>query len=281
MAELSALDRWQRQIDRYREQQSREGPPSWEQQDGWYQRWVKENDYHQKTLPILLEKISPADRVLEIGPGTGAFTLPLVEAGAVVLGLEPSAAMRRSLHKNLRLKGLSQVQLLPDKVEESLEAIQNRGPFRAAMASFSLYNVREIDLVLETLLACSEQFWILLGTGIRSPWYQGLIDQFAGEDPLSAPQLNYLYPLLLERGILADVRILQASQNYVFESEQEMVDWWQSRLKTPESHKAKLTQALQMLAECRNGSLGIYNNRPLALVVIEEGNQIWKSQLDR
>lgn len=281
MAEPSALARWQRQIDRYREQQHTEGPPSWEQQDGWYDRWVRENDYHQKTLSYFLEKFSSGDRVLEIGPGTGALTLPLAEAGAVVLGLEPSAMMRHRLQKNLRLKGLSQVQLLPEKVEDSLETIQKRGPFRSALASFSLYNVREIDLVLETLLACSEQVWILLGTGIHSPWYRGLIEKFAGDDPISAPQLNYLYPLLLEMGILADVRILQASQNYVFENEKVMVDWWQNRLKTPESQKTQLTKSLQMLAERRNGSVGIYKNRLIALVVIEEKHHIWKSPPDR
>jgi len=274
MAELSALARWQLQIDRYREQQARQGPPSWEQEGGWYQRWVKENDYHQKTLSYLLEKISHGDRVLEIGPGTGACTLTLAEAGASILGLEPSASMRHRLQKNLRAKGLSQIQLLPEKVEESLQTIQQRGPFRAAIASFSLYNVREIGLVLETLLDCSEQVWILLGTGIRSPWYRGLIERFAREDPISAPQLNCLYPLLLERSILADVRILRVSQNYVFESEKEMVDWWQSRLKTPESQVTQLAQSLQMLAEPRNSSIGIYKNRPIALVVIEERNQI-------
>lgn len=274
MSEQSALLRWQQRVDQYREQQAREGPPIWEREQGWYDRWVRANNYHQKTLPYLLERVTPGDRVLEIGPGTGAFTLPLADAGADILGLEPSKNMRLSLQEKLQRKGLSNVDLLPVLVEESLEDIRQLGPFCLTMASFSLYNVREIDRVLETLLACSEQILILLGTGVTSPWYLALCSQFAEEKPISAPQLDFLYPLLMEIGILADVKILWSSQNYFYDDFESMLDWWQTRLKTPASRREELGQALEDLSESRNGKLGIYRSRPNALVVIEQQQQI-------
>ena len=276
MTESPALARWQGRIDQYREQQACQGPPMWERDDGWYGCWVDGNDYHQQVLPYLIENLSPGDRVLEIGPGTGAFTVPLADASADILCLEPSKKMRQNLETKLQKRRLTNIEILPGKVESSLDVIEQQAPFQLTLASFSLYNVREIDQVLKALLICSQRIYILLGTGARTPWYRALIQEFAGEEPISAPQLDLLYPLLLEMGILADVRIIQASQNYLFLNEEDLVEYWQDRLNTPISLRGDLAQALSKLTVQRNGQLGIFSSRPVALVVIERKNQIEK-----
>lgn len=97
--------------------------------------------------------------------------------------------MRRSLQEKIKGNGLTNVELLPVQVEKSLEIIQQQGSFRLTFASFSLYNVREIDRVLKTLLNRSQQIWILLGTGFSSPWYRLLYQQFTAEKSPSAPSL--------------------------------------------------------------------------------------------
>lgn len=274
MTEKPALIRWQRRIDQYREQLARRGPPIWEKEQGWYDRWVDCNDFHHQTLPYLTAHLSRGDKVLEIGPGTGAFTLPLAEAGADIVGLEPSGNMRDSLQAKLKERGLSSVVLLPISVEESLDTIHRRGPFQHTLASFSLYNVREIDRVLETLLACSEQIFILMGTGASCPWYRALYEQFAVEEPISAPQLDFLYPLLLEMRILADVHIVWSSHNSLYDDQESMLDWWQEKIELPRTCRAELDRVLQDYATHRNGQLGIYRKRPHALVVIEQRKQI-------
>lgn len=274
MCERSALESWQARIAGYRSQQSRQGTPLWERDPTRYELWVEANDYYQKSLPCLVEKLNPGDRVLEIGPGNGVFTIPLAEAGVGILAIEPSESMRKSLLLNLQERKLKNVDVLAGWLEDSLDYIQQQAPFRMVLASFSLYNVREINRVLQTLLSCCELACVLLGTGIRSSWYQDLIDNFAGEEPISAPQLDLFYPLLLEMGIIADVRMLSVSQNYIYDNEQAMVEDWQARLKTPASQRERLARTLSDLAEYRNGKLGIYRNRPLALVVIEQENQI-------
>ena len=274
MTESPALARWQKRIDQYREQQGRKGSPLWDRDNGWYDHWVERNDYHQLVLPYLTRNSTEGEKILEIGPGTGAFTIPLAVAGAEILCFEPSRKMGESLEVGLKGRRLSNVEILQAKVEDSLNIIQEKGPFQQALASFSLYNVREIDRVLETLLACSQRIIILLGTGTRSPWYQTLIREFAGEEPISVPQLDLLYPLLLEMDILADVRIILASQNYLYGTEEDMESSWQEKLNTPSSRRERLTQALQDLSETRDGRLGIYRSRPLALVAIEPQKQI-------
>ena len=274
MIESPALTRWQQRVDQYREQQSRYFPPLWDRNIGWYERWVEGNDYYHKLVSYLAPDIPEGAKILEIGPGTGAITIPLAEAGADILCLEPSKKMAKSLETELNKRRLSNVEILPVKVEDSLNLIQHRAPFQQTLASFSLYNVREIDRVLETLLVCSQRIVILLGTGARSPWYQALIREFAGEEPISAPQLDLLYPLLLDMGILAEGRILPSSQNYLYDSEEEMVNSWQEKLNAPSSRRERLTLALRDLSETRDGKLGIYQSRPLALVTIERQKQI-------
>lgn len=277
MAEFPALVRWQERIDHYRAQQDRQGPPLWEEKNDLYDRWVEENNYHQKVIPYLATNSIKGEKILEIGPGTGAFTIPLAEAGAEILCLEPSRKMCESLEAKLDKKRLSNVTILQAKVEDSLDVIQQRAPFQQTLASFSLYNVQDIARVLNTLLVCSQRINILLGTGVRSYWYQALIRKFGGEEPVSAPQLDLLYPLLLEMGIVADVRIVPASQNYLYENEQVLVDYWQARLNTISALREDLAHALKELMELRNGKLGIFQSRPLALVVIERQKQIQNS----
>lgn len=269
MTESPALARWQKRIDQYRKQQGSKGPPLWERDNGGYDRWVEGNDYHHQVLPYLTRYSTKGKKILEIGPGTGAFTIPLAEAGAEILCLEPSRKMGETLRSELKRRQLVKVEILQVKVEDSLDVVQERGPYQQVLASFSLYNVREIDRVLETLLACSQRIVILLGTGTRSPWYQTLISEFAAEESISAPQLDLLYPLLLEMDILADVSIIQTSQNYLYDSEKDMVSSWQKKLDTPSSRRERLAQALWDLSETRDGRLGIYQSRPLALVAIE------------
>jgi ubiquinone/menaquinone biosynthesis C-methylase UbiE len=55
----------------------------------------------------LLSKIQPGERVLDIGCGTGRFTVPLAELGAEVSALDISVGMLDVLRKKLRSKGLS------------------------------------------------------------------------------------------------------------------------------------------------------------------------------
>lgn len=275
---MSALERWQKRVDRYREERGRSGPPLWEREQNWYDRWVETNDYHSLLLPQLLNNLAIGGRVLEIGPGTGAFTIPLAEAGAAVLGLEPSGKMREKLRQNLAKNRLSGVEILPDKVETSLEVIQKRAAFQYALASFSLYNVREIDQVLEIVGACCTQLFILQGTGISSPLLRWITEKLDVKTPLRAPQLDLFYPLLLELGILADVRILWSSQNYLYDNEGSMLDSWQDKLELPSSRREDLALALSELTVHRNGQVGIFSRRPLALVTIEKQNQIQRNE---
>ncbi len=269
----TALEAWKQRIIACRRQRSQTDSKQWDRTAGWYDSWVQENDYVDRVFPYLQETLPADARVLEIGSGTGAFTLPLARAAREVLAIEPSQVMREHLDVNLQAAGLSNVNLLSGRIEESLPDIRSRGPFQLIFASFSLYNITDIDLVISNLLPLTRHLMILLGTGAPSIWSQDLYRQFSGEERVIPPQLDLLYPVLLEMGLYADVRILNGSQNYLYANEQALVDWWMERLKLPPSRRRELQDALRPLILKRDDQVGIFRERKMALVDIDREKQ--------
>lgn len=269
----TALEAWNQRIIACRRQRSQTDGEQWDRIADWYDSWVRGNDYVDKVFPYLKEALPAGARVLEIGSGTGAFTLPLAQAAEEVLAIEPSRTMREHLDNNLLAAGLSNVILLPGRIEDSLPDIQNRGPFQLIFASFSLYNIPDINLVIGDLLPLTGHLTILLGTGAPSIWSQDLYRQFSGEERVIPPQLDLLYPVLLEMGLYADVDILSASQNYLYDSEQALIDWWMERLKLMPSRRRELQDALRPLITKRDGKAGIFEVRKMALVDIDREKQ--------
>ena len=267
----TALEVWKQRIIACRRQRSQTDSEQWDRTASWYGSWVQENDYVDRVFPYLQEALPADARVLEIGSGTGAFTLPLARAAGEVLAIEPSRHMREHLDINLQAAGLSNVNLLPKRIEELLPDVQ--GPFQLIFASFSLYNISDIDLVIGGLLPLTRHLIILLGTGVSSIWSQELYRQFAGEERVVPPQLDLLYPVLLEMGLFADVRIINASQNYPYDNEKALIDWWMERLKLLSSRRRELQDALRPLISKRDGYVGIFQERNMALVDIDREKQ--------
>lgn len=241
----------------------------WSKMAAWYESWVLHNDYVDQTLPYILPFISPESRILEVGPGTGAFTIPLARCCAGLVAVEPAPGMRDALQSNLDRNLLSNVCIHPDCIENSLRLLSHMGPFDLTLASFALYNVEHILPVLEELVDHSSQLIILLGTGESTDWSRSLYEQFVNAPHAVPPQLDYLQPLLTETNLQYELQLLDCSNNYVFPDEGAMVDWWADRLRIKTEQYLHLQAALESLAEKRNGSIGIFSRRTIALVTIQ------------
>jgi SAM-dependent methyltransferase len=226
------------------------------------------NDYVELTVPRLMPLVHPGARVLEIGPGSGAFTLPLARISGEVVAVEPSAYMRTVLSRNLAAAEVENVHIVGDTIEEAIQKLD--GVFDLAFASYSLYNVESMDMIIRDLVGLARHVVLLMGTGEKRAWYQLLYRRFCGKDPASPPQYEYLYPLLLEMGIYADVQIYHTSHNYVFDSEDALFDWWQRQFHVSETDRGSLQAALSPLIEHRGPLVGIYARRRTALVWIEQ-----------
>lgn len=263
----TALCRWKEQIALCRAARLESEDQAWQRVAKWYGDWVRHNDYVDLVLPRLLAVLGPASRVLEIGPGSGAFTTPLARAAREVVAVEPSANMRAVLEHNLACAGIANVSLVSQQIEEAAETLS--GPFDLAFASYSLYNVEAIDVVMRHLMRLACHVVALMGTGERRDWYRDLYRRFRGEEPMPPPQVQYFYPVLTEMGIYADVQIFWTSYNYVYDSEEALVDWWMQHFHLSEADRENFAAALLPLTERRDGKIGIYHRSRAALVWME------------
>jgi SAM-dependent methyltransferase len=269
---LTAVQQWQEWIRNCRREQPESEEQVWQRLAAWYINWTRHNDYVEIVLPRLLKVVGPAARVLEVGPGSGAFTLPLAAAVREVVAVEPSPAMRNVLYQRLAEAGLANVHIIPQPIETGLTVIE--GCFDLALAAHSLYQVEPIEVVLRGLVDLAPHVAILMDAGEQREWYRALYRRFKGKEPFPYAHFRHFYPVLLAMDIYADVELLWTSFNYVYDCEDSMVDWWLDHFQLAEADRSGLQAALGRVAERRGEQIGIYDRCRTALIWIDRDRHI-------
>lgn len=270
---MTALERWQAQVRACRADRPESEEQVWQRLAQWFDDWARHNDYVARVLPHLLACVNNEARVLEIGPGSGAFTLPLARAVKQIVALEPSASMRRVLTDKLDEAWLTNVRIVPRAVEDGLAELD--GEFDLAFAAHSLYNVEPIDQVMRGLVRVARRVVILMGTGDEAGWQRALHLQFRGKPRVLPASFREFYPMLMEMGVYADVEILPTSFNYVYDNEDAMLADWQPRLQVDAARRDELRAALARYIERRGDALGIYSINRSALMWIEHERNVF------
>ena len=76
--------------------------PSWDDHAEWWQREFTDGadtEYTEQIIPIVLQHLAGRERVLDVGTGEGQIARALAQAGAVVVGVDPTAAQIRTAHE--------------------------------------------------------------------------------------------------------------------------------------------------------------------------------------
>jgi hypothetical protein len=117
--------------------------------------------------------------------------------------------------------------------------------------------------------------FILMGSGEQRKWYRRLHRRFTGKDRLSSPHFQHFYAVLLEMGIYADVEIIRTSANYVYDSEEELIEWWMMHFRLKEDYREELGTAIMQIAKRRGNHVGIFDHRRTALVQIDRERNLF------
>jgi SAM-dependent methyltransferase len=180
-------------------------------------------------LEIVLDLIEPSMSVLEIGAGTGAFTLPIARKAASVTVVEPSPSMIRILEEKLRRHDIRNVAIRQGRWQDTEAAVHD-----VVLAAGCIYVFYDLAAVLSKMAAHARRLMILTsGVGDSARLYGEAAGLLGVAVPAGGPDYIHLCHALYQMGLHADVRILRSVSDLIFDTPEHAVAVWAERLKLP------------------------------------------------
>lgn len=116
-----------------------------------------ESGYPGKLLPPVVEALEGYDSVIDIGAGTGFFTLPLLEAGHRITAVEPAAEMSALILKKCPAKFKEKLSVINDDWEN-----WSGDKHDAAICIHSLYPMKERKKAIELMYSHADRRIIIV-----------------------------------------------------------------------------------------------------------------------
>jgi len=208
----TAIERWQELI-RARAQQmdaayarlGRTSADFWDRRARGFHRATRESVSGDPFYQRVREQVTPQLSVLDVGAGTGRFSLALAPYARQVTALEPNASMLGYLHQEKAASGLSNVVTVQCRWEDAPADLRAD----IVICSHVLYPILEIAPFLKKLDAASERicYLYLRATPIdllTAPLWQ----HFHGDERRLAPGYIHALDVLYELGIYANVEVV-------------------------------------------------------------------------
>jgi SAM-dependent methyltransferase len=187
-------------------------------------------------LDLITGLLEPTGSLLEIGAGTGAFTLPLARQTRRVTAVEPSPSMRQVLGDKLAQEEIANVHLIEAKWQDAQVE-----PADAVLASGCSYVFYDIEAAVRKMMDNARRVLILTAGdwGYWSP-YKEAARALNVPPPVIGPGFIQLYNVLYQLGIYANVAVFRQQRELMYESMEHAVQLWSKRLALPEGRKSEL-----------------------------------------
>ena len=160
------------------------------------EKWEKPDS----TRDFILTILEPNTSILDIGAGTGSWSILFSKYLRKVTAIEPSKAMRKVFQEKIRENRINNIEILPEKWPES-----NPEPHDFVFCSHAMYGVPDFPAFVQKMVDCSLKMCFLL---IRAPSSDGLITeafQQIWKQPHDSPNFTIAYNILIQMGIYANV----------------------------------------------------------------------------
>lgn len=206
----------------------------WDKRARKFSRSVKDNDRPVQVISKL--DIDNECTVLDIGAGPGTLTIPLAKVVKHVTVVEPSGGMLGCLKENAAVEGLENITCINKKWED-VHPGEELGEYDVVIASYSLSmeDMKAAILKMDTVARQSVHLYTFAGDRMWD--YTELWPKLHGEEYQAGPDYIYLYNILYQMGIHADVEISTTEHKQRFSDIGEAVEQWKESLdvSTPES----------------------------------------------
>jgi len=208
----SAVDRWNaildaraRQMDAAYARLGRSSADFWDRRARGYHRSTKETAANDPLYLRLRDVVASQTSVLDVGAGTGRFTLALAPQAKHVIAVEPNAAMLGYLRQDASERGLTNISYVQTTWQDAPNDLQAD----IVICSHVLYPIREIVPFLAKLQAATRQvcYLYLRATHIDAVTAH-LWRHFHGDERRLPPGYIHALDVLYEMGIYANVEVV-------------------------------------------------------------------------
>lgn len=210
----------------------------------------------------LLAKIDDGSSVLEIGSGTGNFTVFMANKASHVLGIDFAYAMIRECKKRLQEASINNVELCQGKWEE----YDLQTPYDYVVSINSLYRIQHMESALKKMYEHCNKGIVIIRT-IQRPF---LYDTYKNYGVQVNECLDYqLIPILFWiNKIHADVEYVKYSKTVFYESEGCLMDTLRTELGDKAFAKLGNKIMSDLLSKALFKDKGIYITQPRVSVII-------------
>lgn len=257
----TAVARWQAliqaratQMDMAYAHLGRTSADFWDRRARSFHRATRTSAINDPLYLFLREHVTSQQSILDVGAGTGRFTLALASLAAHITALEPNASMLSYLREEVAAHGLTNVTLIQSAWENAPTDIHAD----LVICSHVLYPILDIVPFLQKLHAASKQAcYLYLRANSIDTLTAPLWQHFHGTARCLPPGYIHALDVLYEQGIYANVAVVTTpfalSYPSLQDAEDELLE--QLILEDSKSTRANLRTLLaDWLITCDNGS---------------------------
>jgi ubiquinone/menaquinone biosynthesis C-methylase UbiE len=227
--ELDWNEMWKEamQNSSFRKRRQRDRTEFWDKRAKGFNESIKRNDRAERIIAKL--DIKADDTVLDIGAGPGTLAIPLAKMVKQVTAIDPSKGMLACLKENAVTEGLKNITCI-NKKWENVAIGRDMGKHDIVIASHSLVMLDIHDAISKMNDVATRFVYIFTFAGRRFWDYDELWLRLFGEEFQPGPDYIYLYNVLYEMGIHANVEIIKSEHNQRFSNLSEAVERWMENL---------------------------------------------------
>ena len=225
---------WKEQWQKNHEINNRKDSASmWDEQDAarkfYRMSYEKNGERVNRTIAGLA--LTPESRVLDVGAGPGAITIPIARVVSHITAVEPSEGMFAVLEENLRDEQIGNADCVQKRWEDVDVAADLSGPYDVVFASFSLDVPDMKAAIVKMIEASSKYVYIYWFAGVAS-WETMATDlwpKLHGTEYVASPNSDIIFNILYGMGIFPHIEHFVYDHIYRFATEDEAVEYFKPR----------------------------------------------------
>jgi len=206
---------WRKWVDSssYSKWMKKDGPDYWAKRARDYNRHAMNSPWVDEWVSRMA--VGKDSTVLDVGAGTGRWSVPLAKKAGSVTAVDPSEAMLECLEENARSAGVDNIRVINSPWEDVDPTALGR--FDVVIASHSL-TMRNIRDALAKMDGCSSGRVYIFTFASRKNWFHEIWPRLHGEQHRGGPRYLIFLGILQSMGIHPNMEITPFTMDKEFHS---------------------------------------------------------------